>query len=83
MENTFMHTPPDYYSAICLALNQEAGELEIHDYTYIEEYDIWIVDCSDHNFHTDRMKLEGSFVRTCFKATKKGVTSWNKAWKET
>jgi hypothetical protein len=76
VENTLMYTPRNYGPAIYLALNHAAGGLEIHDYIYLEEYDVWVVDCNEREFHTDSMKLEGSFVRTCHEATKKGVTSW-------
>ena len=72
---TFMHTPTNYYPAICLALNEEAGGLKILDYIYMEEYDMWLVDCEENGYHIHGFKLEGAFVRTCFKATKEGI-SW-------
>ncbi len=74
--DSVMYTPKDYGPAIYLALNHAAGGLEIHDFVYVEEYDVWVVDCSEGKYDTDRMKLEGGFVRSCYKATKKGVTSW-------
>ena len=74
--DSVMYTPKDYAPAIYLALNHAAGGMEIHDFVYAEDYDVWVVDCSEGDFHTDRMKLEGGFVRSCYKATKEGVTSW-------
>jgi len=74
--DSVMYTPKDYGPAIYLALNHTAGGVEIRDFVYAEDYDVWVVDCSEGKFHTDRMKLEGSFVRSCYKAIKRGVTSW-------
>jgi len=76
--NTFMHTPPDYYPAVCLALNHSAGELEVHNYMYDENVDLWYVECSERGFDVAAFQLEGKFVRSCYKATKEGVTSWKK-----
>ena len=73
---TVMYTPKDYGPAIYLALNHAAGGLEIYDYMYMEENDIWFVECQDTLGHIPAFKLDGSFVRACYKATKRGVTSW-------
>ena len=73
---TYMYTPPDYYPALCLALNHEAGGLEIHNYMYDEDMDLWFVECSERDFDIAAFRLEGKFVRSCYKAVKKGVTSW-------
>ena len=76
MKTTFMHTPPDYYPAVCLALNHEAGGLEIHDYMYDEDMDLWFVELTERTLYVSAFQLEGKLVRSCFKAIKRGVTSW-------
>ena len=73
---TFMYTPKDYYPAICLALNHAAGGLEIHDYMYDEDKDIWFVELTNGKYYDHAFQLDGSFVRSCYKATKEGITSW-------
>ena len=74
--DTIMYTPKDYGPAIYLALNHAAGGLEITDYMYLEEHDIWLVDCTDSLGDISAFKLDGSFIRTCYKATKRGITKW-------
>lgn len=74
--DTLMYTPKEYYPAICLALNYEAGGLEIHDYIYMEEMDVWYVDLTDLNICEHAFVLEGKFMRSCYKAYRKGVKSW-------
>lgn len=76
-----MYTPKEYYPAICLALNHEAGGLIIHDYVYDEEFDIWYVELEQGTYHDHVFQLQGQFVRSCYKANKKGVTSWIKTKK--
>jgi len=76
--DTFMYYPKDYYPAICLALNTGAGDLTIHDFMYYEEFDIWYVELTDLDIYEHAFGLEGKFVRSCFKAYKKGITSWTK-----
>jgi hypothetical protein len=82
VEDTFMYNPKDYYPAICLALNYEAGGLEIFDYMYMEDHDSWYVECNDNGYHIHGFRLDGKFVRSCFKACKEGVISWIKTKKE-
>jgi len=78
MDNHFMYTPPDYGPAIRLALNHIVGGIEIHDYMYDEEKDMWFVALTDENFgmRVDAFQLDGSFVRSCFKASKRGIKAW-------
>lgn len=71
-----MYTPKDYYPAICLALNAEAGDLTIHDFMYHEEMDIWYVELADLDLYEHAFQLNGWFVRSCYKAYRKGVISW-------
>ena len=73
--DTLMHTPTDYWPAIELALNHAAGGLQVIDFMYEEEHDIFYVDVEEHG-HDYSTHLEGKFVRTCYKASKEGVTSW-------
>lgn len=70
------NSPPDYHAAIELALNLPAGGLEIHDWLYLEDVDRWYVELTEHGMHFDSFPLDGSFVRTCFAAVKKGITSF-------
>jgi len=75
--DSVIYTPKDYGPAIYLALNHAAGGLEILDYMYMEESDVWFVECDDKNFgHIPAFKLNGSFVRACYKAIKSGITRW-------
>ena len=76
MADSFIYTPKDYGPAIYLALNHAAGGLEIHDYMYDEEKDLWFVECNDSLGYIPAFKLNGSFVRSCYKAIKGGITSW-------
>jgi hypothetical protein len=69
-------SPPNYRPAIELALNFSAGGVEIHDFLYLEDVDRWYVDLTERGMHFDAYPLDGSFVRTCFAAIKKGITSW-------
>ena len=72
-----MYTPKNYGPAICLALNHGAGGLEIHDYIYDEDKDLWFVELTEHNdFYISAFQLRGYLVRSCFKAIKRGVVSW-------
>lgn len=74
--DSVMYTPKNYGPAIYLALNHSAGGLEIYDYMYNEDMDLWYVECSERGFSDSTHSLEGKFVRSCYKATKEGVTSW-------
>ena len=74
--DSVMYTPKNYGPAIYLALNHSAGGLEVHDYIYNEDMDLWYVECSERGFDVAALQLEGKFVRSCYKATKEGVTSW-------
>jgi len=74
--DSVIYKPKDYGPAIYLALNHSAGGLEIYDYLFNEDMDLWFVECSEGDFYLDAFQLEGSFVRSCYKATKRGVTSW-------
>ena len=78
------HRYPEYYPAIHLALNAEAGGLEIHDFIYSEEHDKWFVELTDTGgeylggeYYDMGFQLDGSFVRSCFNAIKeRGPLSW-------
>lgn len=75
----------DYLPVIQLALNFEAGQLTIHDFIYSEEHDLWFVELTDERtgYYDMGFQLSGSFIRTCFKAFRKGKSSWsNRAEKE-
>jgi len=74
--DSVIYTPKDYGPAIYLALNHLAGGLEIYDYMYNEDMDLWYVECSERDFGAAAFQLTGRFVRSCYKATKEGVTSW-------
>ena len=74
--DTILYTPKDYGPAIYLALNHAAGGLEILDYIYSEDNDVWYIEVQQGKYHDYGFVLEGQFVRTCYKATKRGVTSW-------
>ena len=79
MDN-IIQTPEGYGPAINLALNHPAGGLEIHDYMYNEEKDIWYVECTDSRtgWYVAAFELEGPFVRSCFKAANQGINCWIK-----
>lgn len=72
----FMYCPKDYYPAICLAFNHIAGGLDIHEWLYVEDMDVWYVSVTDHGVSFDALGLDGKFVRSCFKACKGGSNSW-------
>jgi len=75
---------PEYWPALYLALNHEAGGLEIHDAIYSEEYDRWFIELTDTDgeynggyYYDMAFQLEGFYVRSCFKAIKeRGDISW-------
>ena len=73
--DTMMYQPKDYGPAIYLALNHAAGGLEIFDYFYFEEMDIWHIEVNEHGMH-EVVTIEGSYVQSCHKAVKRGVKSW-------
>jgi len=73
-------SPKEYYPAICLALNAEVGALIIHDFIYMEEMDVWYVDLTDDiGIREHAFMLDDKFVRSCFRAHKRGITSWTKS----
>ena len=75
--NPGWHYVPEYWPAIYLALNHAAGGLEIHDVLYYEENDSFYVELTEHEHLYDMgYRLDGSFVRSCFHAVKRGITSW-------
>ena len=73
---------PEYWPAVYLALNHEAGGLEIFDVLYHEETDGFYVELQDGKYYDMGFRLDGSFVRSCFKAVKEGITSWTKIKKD-
>lgn len=75
MDN-FVHRPKDYYPAICLALNYAAGGLEIHDWGWLEDSDLWLVNITDQGRYLEGIQLSGYFVRSCFKTVKEGFDTW-------
>jgi len=75
--DSIMCQPKDYGPALYLALNHAAGNLEIFDYFYMEEHDTWYVDVNDHGDHICGFALEGCYVRSCYEAVKRGITSWS------
>lgn len=74
MNKDKIYNPPDYYKAIKLALNLDK-EL-IHIWIYDIEKDIWDVCVQDGKWNVD-FQLQGKFVRSCFKAVRKGINRWN------
>ena len=67
----------EYMDAVKLALNHAVGGLEIHDILYYEDNDSFYVEFTAHEHLYDAgFRLDGSFVRSCFKACKEGITSW-------
>jgi hypothetical protein len=81
MEGWFRY--PDYWPALHLALNAAAGKLEIHDAIYSEEHDKWFVELTDTGgdfeggeYYDVGFQLDGSYVRSCYKACKRGNTQW-------
>lgn len=75
--DSVMYQPKDYGPAIYLALNYAAGNAEIFDYFYDEDYDLWFVEVNDNGIYVPGFRLEGSYVRSCFKAVKRGIKSWS------
>jgi hypothetical protein len=73
---------PEYAPALDLALNYAAGGLEILDSLYHEENDSWYVEVQEGDYYDMGFRIDGSFVRKCFKVTQKGVKSWIKTKKE-
>ena len=72
---------PEYLGAINLALNSVAGGLKIHDMLYYEETDSFYVELTDTkhvsgNYYDMGFRLDGSFVRSCFKAVQGGTIVW-------
>lgn len=76
--NPGWHYVPEYWPAIYLALNHAAGGLEIFDVIYYEENDMFYVELEEHGYYDLGYALPGPFVRSCFKAVKRGITSWIK-----
>lgn len=76
--DSFLYTPKDYEPAIHLALNYYAGGLVIHDYYYDEALDIWHVHLEQGNYRDYGFVLQGPFVRSCWRAVKRGIISWSK-----
>ena len=72
-----MYRPEGYGPAIYLALNHSAGGLEIFDYIYNEDADVWYVELQQGKYHDYGFVLQGDFVRSCFHAVKRGITSWS------
>jgi hypothetical protein len=76
------HRYPDYWPALHLALNSDAGGLEIHDAIYSEEQDKWFVELSDSGgecgeYYDVGFQLDGKYVRSCYNAIKeRGEVSW-------
>ena len=79
---------PEYWPALELALNHAAGGLTILDAIYSEEYDKWFVELEDTSeyfggtYYDMGYQLDGSFIRSCYKAVKEGITSWTKIKKD-
>lgn len=65
-------TPKDWYPAICLAVNHAAKGIEIYNWQYIEELDVWHIECSEHGEYYREVELEGSFIRCCYTAAQHG-----------
>jgi hypothetical protein len=76
--NPGWHYVPEYWPAIYLALNHAAGGLEIFDVIYYEENDMFYVELEERGYYDMGYALPGPFVRNCFHAVKKGITSWTK-----
>jgi hypothetical protein len=64
-----------YIEAAKFALNSEAGSLVIHGIRYNEDKDKYKVSVFDDGWYT--VKLNGSFIRSCFKWIEEGrSTKW-------
>ena len=67
----------NYTDAIRLSLNGFIDDMEIHEFGYSEEYDVWIIDATDHEWgRIQNITIYGSVVRGCHKAVKQGIKSW-------
>lgn len=77
MDDTFIFKPKDYGPAIRLALNADVEPpIKITGYYYDEYQEVFQIMIIGHGIRQN-VVLQGDFVRGCFKAVKRGISSWS------